>query len=139
MGDGSAVRGNRFVANHVARCDVSPVVQMPDLGSANLQDQHVVLVVVRDEALRLRWREIGVELGREVQLDLDGVQQRGQSADVSMNTFQNDRVAVGEVSADGFDVETVGTPVGVCLLFVVLPDQAHQRQIRPKETQQLVN
>ena len=99
-----------------------------------------MLVVVGDKALGFGWRDVGIDLRREVQLDLDGVRQRGNRAHISLNTLQDDRVAVGKVFADSSNIETaIGKPVDVGVLFVVLADQAYQRQIRPKQPQQLIN
>jgi hypothetical protein len=44
-------RGDRCLATHHVRWYIGTVVEMPELGSLNLQDQHVVFVVVGDEAL----------------------------------------------------------------------------------------
>ena len=108
------VRSNRLLATHLVRCYISAVVEVPDLGSPNLQDQHVVLVVVGDKALGFGWREVGVDLRPEVQLDLDGVRQRGDRAHKSLNAVQHDRVAIGKVAANSGNIETaIGEPVGV--------------------------
>ena len=82
-----------------------------------------MLVVVGDKALGFGWRDVGVDLRREVQLDLNGVRQRGNRAHKSLNAAQNDRVAIGKVFADSSTVETaIGKPVDVWVLFLVLPD-----------------
>src|ERR1700733_11210725 len=133
-------RGNRLLATHLGRRHISTVVQVPDLGSPNLQDQHVVLVVGGGKTLGFGWRDVGVDLRSEVQLDLDGLRQRGDRAHISVNTLQYHRVAGGKIFADGGDIETaIGKPVEVRVLFVVLPDHAYQRQIRPKQPHQLVD
>ena len=88
-----------------------------------------MLVVMRDEALGFGRCEVGVDLGGEVQFDLDGVQQRRDRAYISMNAFQDDRVAVRKIVADSRDIEAaVATSVVVWLFFVVLPDQPYQGQ-----------
>src|ERR1700722_343007 len=57
-----------------------------------------------------------------------------------MNAFQDDRVALGKIAADTRNIQAaVATPVLVRLLFVVLPDQPYQGQIRPEQPKQLIN
>ena len=68
-----AVEDNGFVlvTLDLAGRHVRSDVEMPRLGALNLQDQDVVVVVVRDEPGGLRWRDVGVHLRREVQLHLE--------------------------------------------------------------------
>src|ERR1700734_121325 len=57
-----------------------------------------------------------------------------------MNAFQDDRVALSKIAADSRYIQAaVGPPVVVWLLFVVLPDQPYQGQIRPEQPQQLID
>src|ERR1700759_2928565 len=93
---------NRLVllALDLSRRAIGAEVEMPDLRALDLQDQHVVVVVMRSQA-RLTWRsEVGVDLYREVQLDLYRAGQHPDSPDVLLDTVQHDRVALGEVIAD---------------------------------------
>jgi hypothetical protein len=92
-----------------------------------------VLVVMGDEAARFGWRDVRVDLCREVQLNLDGVRQRANRAHVPVDVVQDDGVTVGEVVADAGQVETaIGKPVGVRVLLVVAPYQAHRgRRLAP--------
>jgi hypothetical protein len=86
-----------------------------------------VIVGVRNKALRSRGCDIGVDLRRKVQLDLDRVCEQGKGAHVSLNALQDDRVAIAEVLAEGRGIETAaGKPVDVPVPRVVLPDQARQ-------------
>src|SRR5580693_10341389 len=81
-----AVGRNRLITTlHLVRWYVDAVVEMPDLRSLDLQDQHVVVVVVGNEPSRSRRRDVGVDLYREVQLDLDGMGQRSNRAHVALN------------------------------------------------------
>src|ERR1700742_245111 len=77
---------NGFVllALHLARRYVGALVDVPGLGSLDLQDQDVVVVVVRNESLRSGRSDVGVDLDREIQLDLDGLRQRRNGADVAL-------------------------------------------------------
>jgi hypothetical protein len=93
-----------------------------------------VPVVMGDEALRLGWRDIGIDLCREVQFDLDGLRQRGNRAHVLLNVIQHDRVAVGKVASDAGQIETaISKPVIIGAFFVVLFGQAHPRRLRSKQ------
>ena len=99
-----------------------------------------MVVVVGDKALESGWRHVGVELSPEVQLDLDRVGQRCDRAHKPLNTAQHDGVAVAKIFAEPGKIETaIGKPVSVRIFFVVLPDQANQRPIRPKQPHQLIN
>src|ERR1700761_3461476 len=115
---------NGFVllALYLARRYVGALVDVPGLGSLDLQDQDVVVVVVRNESLRSGRSDVGVDLDREIQLDLDGLRQRGNGADVALNAVQNDGVAVGKVVADADKIKSaIVKPVAVRALFVRLP------------------
>ena len=113
---------------------------MPDLGALDLQDQNVVVVVVGSQT-RLTWRrDVGVDLYREVQLDLDRAGQRPDRAHVLLNAVQHDRVAVGEVVADADKIEAaISKPVVVGALFVSSLYQPHRRWLAAKQLQELVN
>src|SRR5665213_937518 len=101
---------------------------LPRLGSLDLQDQYVVRIVVRSKARRLGWREIGVDPRREVQLDLEGMGQRGDRAHVRLNSIEDDRVALNEAVPDATDIEAVvSEPVGVWILILAASYQAHRR------------
>ncbi len=118
-----AVDRNGLVSTlHLVRRYVDAVVQMPDLRSLDLQDQHVVVVVVGNQASGSGRRDVGVDLYREVQLDLDGVGQRSDRAHVALNAVHNDRVAVGKVLADADKIEAaIDKPVAVRALFLSFP------------------
>src|ERR1700753_3543788 len=101
---------------------------MPDLRALDLQDQHVVVVVVRSQTRLTWWSEVGVDLYREVQLDLDRAGQHPDSPDVFLDTVQHDRVALGEVIADTGNIEAaVREQVVVGSPFVPSLYQPHRR------------
>src|SRR5271166_1592072 len=133
---------NRLVllALNLARRAVSAEVQMPDLGALDLQDQHVMVVVVGSQT-RLTWRsDVGVDLYWEVQLDLDRAGQRTDSPDVFLDAVQHDRVALGEVVVDTDNIEAAVREQEVLgTLFVSSLDQPHRRWLEAKQLQQLVD
>src|ERR1700759_226467 len=102
-----AIDGNRLLllTLDLARRAVGTEVQMPDLRAPDLQDQHIVVVVVGRQT-RLTWRgDVGVDLYWKVQLDLDRTGQRPDRPHVFLDAVQHDRVAVGEVVADTDNIE----------------------------------
>src|ERR1700761_2419195 len=113
---------------------------MPDLRALDLQDQHVVVVVVRSQT-RLTWRsDVGVDLYREIQVDLDRAGQRPDRPDVFLDTVQHDRVALGEIVADTDNIEAaVREQVVVGSPFVLTLCQPHRRWLEAKQLQQFVD
>src|SRR6516162_11513711 len=113
---------------------------MPGLGALNLQDQHVVVVVVRRQTRLTRRSDVGVDLYWEVQLDLDRAGQCPDSPDIFLDAVQHDRVALGEVVADTGNIEAaVNEPVVVGAPFVPSLYQPHRRRLAAKQLQQLVD
>src|SRR5271163_4921967 len=113
---------------------------MPDLGTLDLQDQHIVVVVVGSQP-PLPWRgDVGVHLYREVQLDLDRASQRPHRPHVLLNAVQNNRVTLGKVVADTDEIKAaINKPIAVGALFVFSPYQPHRRWLVAKQLQQLVD
>lgn len=116
------------------------VRHMPRLGSLDLQDEHVVRVVVGDKAGRLRWRDVGVDARRVVQLDLDGVGQRGDRAQVPLEPIDDEGVAVGQAVAHAGRVQTaVVGAVGRPVLVLAGHHQPHGRRFRLHMRQERVD
>ena len=85
-----------------------------------------MVVVVGDEPLRSGRRDVGVDLCREIQLDLDGLAQQRNRAYVALDAIQDDRVAVGKFVADADKIKAaIIEPVGVRALLVFPPHQTH--------------
>ncbi len=135
-----AVGGNRFITMlHLVRWHLGGVVQVPDLRSLDLQDQHVVVVVVGNEPSRSGRRDVSVDLCREVQLDLDGMGQRSNRAHVALNAVHNDREAIGKVVANADEIEAaIDKPIAIGAPLVFLPHQAHRRRLEAIKLQELV-
>src|SRR3546814_19324207 len=74
-------------------------VDMPALRSLDLEDDDVMIVVMRQEALRARRRDIGVDLRLEIELDLQPACQRRDGADITFEPVEDDRKAGREIIA----------------------------------------
>ena len=69
--------------------------------------------------------------------DLEGAGQRPERPHVLLNAVQDDGVAVGEIVADGVDVEAaIGEPVAVGSLFVFSARHPYRRWLVQKRRQQ---
>jgi len=131
-----AFQRNGFVsvALDVARWTVGALVQMPGFGSPKLQDQYVVVVVMRDESAGFRRGDVGVHLHRKVQLDLESAGQGADGPDVLLDAVDDNGVAVIEVAADTGDVEAaLRRQVVVRSLLVLAPDQSQSGWLQAEQ------
>src|SRR3546814_3215371 len=69
----------QFAARHIAFL----FVDMPALRSLDLEDDDVMIVIMRQKALRARRRDIGVDLRLEIELDLQPARERRDRADIT--------------------------------------------------------
>src|SRR3546814_16385144 len=66
---------------------------MPALRSLDLEDDDVMIVIMRQKALRARRRDIGVDLRPELELDLQPARERRDRADITYAPVEDDREA----------------------------------------------
>src|SRR3546814_9998992 len=72
---------------------------MPALRSLDLEDEDVMIVIMRQKALRARRRDIGVDLRLEIELDLQPARERRDRADITFEPVEDDREARREIIA----------------------------------------
>src|SRR3546814_7014050 len=77
----------QFAARHIAFL----FVDMPALRSLDLEDDDVMIVIMRQKALRARRRDIGVDLRLEIELDLQPARERRDRADITFEPVEDDR------------------------------------------------
>src|SRR3546814_10595177 len=70
---------------------------MPALRSLDLEDDDVMIVIMRQKALRARRRDIGVDLRLEIELDLQPARERSDRADITFEPVEDDREARREI------------------------------------------
>src|SRR3546814_2504282 len=85
----------QFAARHIAFL----FVDMPALRSLDLEDDDVMIVIMRQKALRARRRDIGVDLRLEIELDLQPARERRDRADITFEPVEDDREARREIIA----------------------------------------
>ncbi len=137
---GQALCAERLAARQRARRHIGVFIDEPGLRSLDLQDQHVMVVIMRQEGLRPGWRDIGVDLGLEVELDLDGMRQRGDRGQIAVEAVEHDRIACGKFVADAHQVErAVAHPIGIGVAIAVAPHQPHHRGRRAHDIEELLD
>jgi hypothetical protein len=83
-------------------------VDAPALGAGDLQDEHVVHVVVVVEAARLRRRDVGVDLDGVAEVGDELLGERHDRGPGAVQGLQHERGAVGEQCREAGVVDLVG-------------------------------
>ena len=135
IGRNRKVTGNKQLTQPqlVGRNVTHRVVNVPGFCPFELKSENVVVVVVRQKPLGLRWSDVRVDLSFEIQLDFDLASQRGDTGNMMFKTIQNDRVTVTKIVPNTNKIDpTVGEPECFERLLISRAHKADLGMIGPR-------
>jgi hypothetical protein len=98
-----------------------------------------VVVIVRHESLGFWRRDVGIDLGFEVRLDLERVRKRGDRLEIALESVHDDGVSGVEVVANSDEVDrTIGEAITLRRLLLFGADETDYRGIGSPELKELL-